>query len=221
MPLPASSQFALTLPAWKLETLHHVAVALTQLHKQQIAHQDLKPSNVLIFESNGTQVCDLGRAICERIEAPHQENIIAGDRGYAPPELLYGYVAPDIIVRRYSCDAYLLGSLASYLFLGVPFTPLLFYHLREEHRPASWTGDFQGVLPYLRDAAGFAFDTFGNEVPEYCRDELKAAIKQLCDPDPALRGHPRTRASVGNSYALERYISLFDRLTHLVKLRRN
>lgn len=35
--------------AWALRSLHEVAVGLTQLHNIGIAHQDLKPSNVLLF----------------------------------------------------------------------------------------------------------------------------------------------------------------------------
>src|SRR5437016_4919145 len=34
--------------AWVLRTLHHIATGLQQLHGQDIAHQDLKPSNVLV-----------------------------------------------------------------------------------------------------------------------------------------------------------------------------
>jgi hypothetical protein len=46
-------------------------------------------------------------------------------------------------------------------------------------------------------------------------NELLLCIRQLCDPDPAVRGHPRTRAvmtGVGNVYDLERYLSVFSRL---------
>ena len=35
--------------AFALRALHHVAVGLNQLHGVSVAHQDLKPSNVLVF----------------------------------------------------------------------------------------------------------------------------------------------------------------------------
>src|SRR6185437_7605631 len=48
--------------AWKLRSLHHIATGLMQLHSAGIAHQDLKPSNVLVFEGKTSKVSDLGRA---------------------------------------------------------------------------------------------------------------------------------------------------------------
>ena len=42
-------------------TLHHVSLGLSQLHRAEIAHQDLNPSNVLVFESGkSSKICDLG-----------------------------------------------------------------------------------------------------------------------------------------------------------------
>lgn len=35
--------------AWALRSLHNVAVGLEEMHQAQIAHQDIKPSNVLLF----------------------------------------------------------------------------------------------------------------------------------------------------------------------------
>ena len=36
--------------AWALRMMHHVTAALRQLHSAGIAHQDVKPSNILIFQ---------------------------------------------------------------------------------------------------------------------------------------------------------------------------
>ena len=44
------------------------------------------------------------------------------------------------------------------------------------------------------------------------RDEVSKVIRELCEPNPDSRGHPRTRSRLGNPYALDRYVSLFDRL---------
>lgn len=75
-----------------MRTLHHVATALEQLHRTDIAHQDLKPSNVLVFnETEGSKICDLGRAWDRNMPAPHDTCPVAGDRTYAPPEFVRRY----------------------------------------------------------------------------------------------------------------------------------
>jgi serine/threonine protein kinase len=97
--------------AWSLRALHQVAVGLSQLHRQEIAHQDVKPSNIMLFEGGSdTKVGDLGRASQVGQNPPHEASPVAGDRTYAPPELLYGDIPSDWRSRRFGCDAYLLGS---------------------------------------------------------------------------------------------------------------
>lgn len=58
--------------AWILRTLHSMAVALGQLHKEGIAHQDLKPSNVFVFPKDGSKLGDLGRSIARGTTSPHE-----------------------------------------------------------------------------------------------------------------------------------------------------
>src|SRR4051812_25201294 len=46
-----------------LRVVHNVAVALQQLHQGEMAHQDAKPSNVMVLPNNsGAKIGDLGRA---------------------------------------------------------------------------------------------------------------------------------------------------------------
>ena len=42
--------------------MHHIATGLFQLHSAAVAHQDLKPSNVLVFDHSISKVADLGSA---------------------------------------------------------------------------------------------------------------------------------------------------------------
>lgn len=104
--------------AWKLRALHHIATALRQLHGLRVAHQDLKPSNVLVFAGRESKVGDLGRASTMDDPQPHDDCQFAGDRTYAPPELLYGFGSRDWNERRFGCDAYHLGSMVIFFFLG-------------------------------------------------------------------------------------------------------
>ena len=48
--------------AWKLRSLHNIATGIRQLHGIEISHQDVKPSNVFIFDKV-SKVGDLGRAL--------------------------------------------------------------------------------------------------------------------------------------------------------------
>jgi serine/threonine protein kinase len=70
--------------ASKLRWLHHCASGLRQLHQRGVAHQDVKPSNVLVFprddrgEVSG-KIGDLGRATDPRRPMWHDALPIAAD----------------------------------------------------------------------------------------------------------------------------------------------
>ena len=198
--------------AWTLRTIHQIAAALRQLHSVQIAHQDLKPSNVLAFGSKDFKLADLGRAFDRSSNSPHDEFHCAGDKTYAPPELLYGYINPDWRVRRLACDLYLLGSFVFFLHTKVSLTHELLGRLDEQHHYKFWGRDYAEVLPYLQQALTQIIREFGQSVQSNCNGELTETIRQLCNLDPKDRGHPRNRKYNGSQYSLERYVSLFDRL---------
>ena len=42
--------------AWCLRSLHNATVGVQQLHSKDIAHQDIKPSNVLVFGMDGSKL---------------------------------------------------------------------------------------------------------------------------------------------------------------------
>ena len=202
--------------AWSLRSLHHIAVGLQQIHGQGIAHQDLKPSNVLVFNGNTSKIGDFGRSAYKGHIPPHENSNIAGDWTYAPPELLYGYVDPDWNRRRFGCDAYLMGSMALFFFLGAGATPLLLNELPEEFAWDTWRGSFEDVLPYLHDAFQRLLSIYSASLPESLRGELTEIVSQLCMPDPRLRGHPRNR--VINQFSMERYISKLNLLAKSAEL---
>jgi serine/threonine protein kinase len=203
--------------AWALRTLHHVATGLRELHMVGIAHQDLKPSNVLVFKRVGSKVADLGRASYKGAVGPCDHLDVAGDRNYAPPELLYKYVMSDWAQRRFGCDAYHLGSLAVFLFARACMTSLLLASLAPEYHWRTWAGSFDEVLPYLRDAFGIAIDVFSQDVHNDIREQMTSIVRELCDPDPRVRGHPHDRAGKGNPYSLERFVSAFNLLASKVE----
>jgi serine/threonine protein kinase len=199
-----------------MKTLHHVATAISQLHRAGIAHQDLKPSNVLIFAGNvGAKICDLGRAWDKNSQAPHDSHFVAGDRAYAPLELLYRMI-PANDARRYGCDLYHLGSLIVFLFTQVHTTALVLRNLDQSNWPNFWGGTYPEALPFVLAAFDLALSEFTSAVPLRFSTHLRRCVAELCNPDPSRRGDPRSLRL--NQFSLERYISCFDRLAYMARL---
>lgn len=206
--------------AWLLRCVHNVATGLKQLHSVGIAHQDLKPSNVLVFGGRESRIGDLGRASRLGVAAPHDGCSIAGDMTYAPPELLYGQVDPDWRQRRIGCDVYHLGNLLVFLFSRVNVTHAMVAQLDPAVRPNVWAGTYSGVLPHVRDAFNRVMGMFEAEVARVApklAPEIVEVARRLSDPDPSVRGDPRSRA-MGVPHSLERFISRLDALAYKARL---
>ena len=203
-----------------LKIFHHLALGLHQLHSINAAHQDLKPSNVLLFEGlRSAKLGDLGRATRKEEKSPNDHLVIAGQQSYAPPELLYGALPDTWEARRMGCDVYLFGSMIASLFTTVSMTALIMMNLDQRLKPDIWHGPYEEILPHIRQAYSEAVDYVSHEfaiagLTGELKDRLTEALKQLCDPDPSLRGHPSDRRMQwGNQYSLQRYINLFDLLS--------
>lgn len=213
-------------PIDQLKALHHATLGLRQLHSKDVAHQDLKPSNVMGFvaeDGNGHyKIADLGCASRRNRPALHDGLACPGDRRYAPPESLYENSPSAFDRRRFGADLYLLGSLIAQIFTGVTVTASVQNKLPDVHRYGNWRGPYDQVLPRLVEA----FDAvlldlrpdwpYQNEDPSI-RDRLELAVRQLCCPDPIRRGHPRAFGTV-NPLDVERYVSLFAELIHLASI---
>ena len=198
--------------AFCLRALHHCTVGINQLHAYRIAHQDLKPSNVLVFGNSFCRVSDLGRSTILGVDSPNDQLRIPGDARYAPPELLYGSKSTEWNVGRAAGDLYHLGSLAFFFFVKVGITPVWLTKLTPALQPFKWTQTYNDVLPFVRGAHDQAIEELENQVPIEVRGDIIECVRQLCDPDPLLRGHPKNRGPHSNPYSLERYITRFDLL---------
>lgn len=210
----------LSTPTQSMRLFHQVAAGTRQLHSREIAHQDIKPSNVLMFGDGQAKLGDLGRSIKRGRPTAH-DNGFPGDRRYAPPECMYDYAHAEFAVRRLSSDLFLLGSIGTFILTGVPFAALLVAEIPSRLHPATWRGPYVQVLPHVR----LAYDQALQKLEDALRAQLPAfdgagyggslmeVFRWLLDPDPLLRGHPRTRAmnsSGGNPFELERVLTALD-----------
>lgn len=218
--------------SWIFYALHNLAVAIQQLHAHKIAHNDIKPSNFLIFDHWLQKLADMGRATAEDTSGPWDGIKYAGDSNYAAPEFSYPNVSFQFDRGKYSfsvrqaSDLFHLGSMAYFLVTGERIMPMIRMHIRPEHQPNNWQGTFQDVVPYIRDALGLSMRTFDDQMPRLSdgtlapeASALRNAVLQLCDPDPSLRGHPQNIISGVNQFSLERYISLFEISSKSILLR--
>jgi eukaryotic-like serine/threonine-protein kinase len=207
-----------------LRAAHHVTVGLRQLHGSSIAHQDIKPSNVLFWEDGSEfsgKIGDLGRAFDPAHPAPHDDIAVPGDCLHAPPELLYANGLDRPLNWRYAADNFLLGNLYAYLACGYTYGVFQALYLDRSHTPARWSGDFQDVLPYLIDAHGLATARLRDSLHSEFGAELAQMVSELCYPDPRGRGDPVERRW-GNRprYSLDRYVTRLDLLMRRVVVRR-
>jgi serine/threonine protein kinase len=202
-----------------LQCLHNIFVGMQQLNQAKIVHQDLKPSNVLIFENEFEKIADLGRAWHASRDSPHDSMTCAGDEGYAPPELLYGFTSQDERERRYGADFYLLGSMVFFMFSGLRANALLFLELDEAHHPRVWQGTYQEVLPYLSHAFSKMIQDFiASFSDQVLAAEIGDIVFQMCNPDIAARGDRLHAAMHGSKFGLQRFISRLDRLKMQARL---
>ena len=199
---------------WCMRALRHACLGLWQIHRELIAHQDLKPSNVLCYGENEVRVSDLGRSSRRGHMIWHDEEDFPGDRTYAPPELLYGHLHQDFVSRRFGTDLYMLGNLGAFLFTGVNITESLLARVDLQHHWTRWHSGYRDVLPYLQEAFGRVLEELEVSLPDDIRSSILRLISQLCNPDLSSRGHPK---GIGryDQFSLERYVS---QLTHEVQL---
>jgi serine/threonine protein kinase len=127
-----------------LRWLHHVATGLQQLHFSEIAHQDVKPANILVMADETAKIGDMGRA--HRHAMPLNYVKQERDITYSAPELLYGG-AVNSFEERCAADMYAFGGLVFFLVSGTSLNAELTRELASMHHWSVWTGTFEDATP--------------------------------------------------------------------------
>jgi serine/threonine protein kinase len=199
----------------KLTYLKDVASGILQLHKAKVAHQDLKPSNVMVFGKEMAKVGDLGRASSQNIPGLYDNLIIAGDPNYAPPEQLYMHPLVDWMDKRMRCDLYQFASVIAFVFFGTTINLELINRLPKHIKPTAWQGDsdsYLNALPFLLDAFDETLTDWENQCPPWLRNELIDIIRQCGTPDYTQRGSRKTLKQTVPTLGLDRFVSELQRL---------
>lgn len=207
-------------PSVVLGVLSDVALGLGQLHRHGVAHQDVKPSNVIsmtdmaVASENVFKVADLGRVVHKDKVGPYDHLPWPGDNQYAPPERWYRFAPPNWTDAREASDAYMLGSLVFFLFTGAPLQPLLLARIPATMQPGNWSGGYVDALVQVLRSLQFNIitDTLVIQVPHAIRDSIVEAVKELVEPDPTKRGDKKARRQVGNPVGVERFHARFRHL---------
>ena len=211
--------------AFIFRALHNTAVGLKQLHTNNIAHQDIKPSNVLAF-SKDYKIADLGRSSDKGKKFHYDDVCVAGDLSYASMEQKYNYSNIKGFNKdfnaKYAVDMYLFGSLFSFFFTGLSATQAMIDKGKKlkasfamKDFDADTMKDFDEDLPEISRVFTEVLLDFKKTLkliplPDEVINEVTSLVRYLCHPDPRKRGFPENIKSNANQYDLERFISRLD-----------
>lgn len=208
--------------AWKMTSLHEVAVGLFSLHKAGITHQDIKPSNILIYNKSScdiTKIGDLGCSDCSFLDSPYKDKLFTGDHTYSPPERAYRILNDiDDFIQKYLTDCYLLGSLIVFYLTGFSMNSLIYKNMPKSCLPTVFSGTLDELKSNLQHAFTQALIEIENSIPQLTfKERLLNVIKNTCNPDPKIRLESN-KLMRGSSYNLERVISVLDLLRRKAEL---
>ena len=187
-------------PYWKLCVLRDVSLAIAQIERANLAHNDVKPSNVIRFQSNGDEhsvkLGDIARAVRKDGQGPFDGLEWAGDPGHKPIEVLYGWKEPEWQDRRTAADAYMLGNLIAFLFIGASLTERIVNSLPQQYHPFAHAADYRQVLPIIKHTWSIIVkNQIAPAFPDAIRAELESILCWLTEPDPQIRGDEAARRS--------------------------
>lgn len=196
-----------------LQLMHQVTVALQQVHGKNIAHLDIKPSNIMVINPKGAKLADLGRSIQRDMPSSFDNKLCVGDLRFSPLELMYSNFRPDWNIHRIGCDFYMLGNILYFLIMHQSITISLLNKLRQLNPafyPPNQEISYETVSPHIAEVFPDVIQELRIKAHSLRVPEIANIVSQLCDPNPANRGLPMNRGT--NRYTLRRFVTKFNLL---------
>lgn len=207
----------------KLKSLHQVTKGVRQLHTHLIAHHNITPQSIEVFDGNnlfkvgGLQKSRTRQAV---LNSPVSAKLFDGDYTYAPPEAFFGYKMSEEMNTYYQIDTYMLGNMIVYYLTSMNLTTLI-----DRKCPCSlieWASkgaEYKQVLPYIIDAFNQSLDDIKSSIcAKELRESIMDIIEGLCNPDPEKRGYPTGFGRKGTNVDLQRVLTDLDILYRKAQL---
>lgn len=202
----------------RFKALHHVCLGLEQLHGAGLAHEDIKPSNILCFEGGIAKVSDLGQVTDYHGRSPFSGADFTGDPHYIPINLRCGDALSEF-EDRFATDLYMAGSMAYHIVEQIQITTVLMDEILQI-APHFWTLPYLERLPYMITAYNAVIQRFGESIEIRLGADLAESISnmvyEMCYPDPKQRGNKKF-AKKFSRYSMRRYVSKCSRVVRLLK----
>lgn len=213
----------------KLKSLHQVTKGVKQLHTHLIAHHNITPQSIEVFDANSLyKVGGLQKSRTRQtvINSPVAAKLFDGDYTFAPPEAYFGYKISEEMSTYYQIDTYMLGNLIVYYLSSMNLTTLI-----NQKCPCTlieWASKGAGYLQVLPDIRKAYYESLDEIKASICVKELREPIIEiiegLCHPDPEERGYPGGFSKVQTNADLQRVLTRLDvlyRKAQLILFKRN
>ena len=209
----------------KLRSLHQVAKGIMQLHSHLIAHHNITPQSVEVFDKNTlTKVSGLQKSRTHQalLHSPTSAKLFDGDYTFAPPEAIFNERISEEMGAYYQIDTYMLGNLIVYYLSSMNMTTLINrkcpFPLMEW---ASKGAEYKQVLPDIMKAFNESLDELKASIKvNELREPIIEIIEGLCNPDPEKRGYPGGFKRVQANADLQRVLAKLDLLYRKAQLLR-